>query len=112
MQIRLQQMSLTAWELRCWDMQNRFHPNISKWKNKRKKIFNYHLTVEGRGLFFYIRELTDNIPNWEYYIQLGISNPQLGIISHWEFGIYEYGNAESENKSPIPNWIKYHKLGI
>ena len=27
-----------------------------------------------------IRELTDTIPNWAYHPQLGISNPQLGII--------------------------------
>ena len=52
------------------------------------------------------------IPNWEYYPQFGISNPQLGIISHWEFGIYEYGNAESENKSPIPNWINITNWGF
>ena len=26
------------------------------------------------------RELSENIPNWEYYPQLGISNYQLGII--------------------------------
>ena len=33
-------------------------------------------------------------------------------ISNWGFRIYESGNAETENKSPIPNWLKYYQLGI
>ena len=75
------------------------------------------------------RQLTENIPNWSYYSQLGISNTQLGInnpigdnISNWWLGISESGRAASENKSQIPNlinvgintqnWEKYHQLGI
>ena len=45
--------------------------------------------------------------------------PRLGILSqigdnifNRGLGIYESGYAESENKSPIPNLIKYHQLGI
>ena len=53
----------------------------------------------------HITELTENIPNWTYYPQLGISNPQSGIISNWGLGIKESGNTESEKKldkiSPI-----------
>ena len=33
-------------------------------------------------------------------------------IYNWGLGIHESGNTESENKSPIPNWVKYHQLGI
>ena len=51
-----------------------------------------------------IREVTDNIPNLAYYLQ-------LEIIANWVLGIYESGNAESENKSAIPNWVKYYQLG-
>ena len=58
-----------------------------------------------------IKELTDNIPSWAYYPQLEMSNPQLEIYN-WGLGIYESGNEDSENKSPIPNWLKYHQLGI
>ena len=41
---------------------------------------NMTRTVTIISLFVLNRELTDNIPNWEYYHQLGISNPQSGII--------------------------------
>ena len=41
-----------------------------------------------------------------------LKSPIGDNISNWGLGIYESGNAESENKSPIPNWIKYHRMGI
>ena len=51
--------------------------------------------------------------------QLGILSPIGDLkspigdhISNWGLGTHESGNAESEIKSPIPNWIKYHQLGI
>ena len=48
------------------------------------------------------------------YPELGILSP-IGDVkspigdntSNWESGIYESGNAESENKSLIPNLIIY-----
>ena len=67
------------------------------------------------------REVTENIPDWTYYLQLDISNSQLGIIypireniANWgkysQLGIYESNNAESENKSIIPNWLNITNL--
>ena len=61
-----------------------------------------------------MRELKDTISNWEYYPKLDIYlKSPIGInISNWGLGIYESSKAESENKSPIPNQIKYHQLVI
>ena len=53
------------------------------------------------------------------YSQSGIISPIGNIkspigdnIPNWGLGISESGKAESENKSPIPNWISYPQLGI
>ena len=82
--------------------------NGKDWNNRNYRNNGNNGTNRNIGNNRNIRELTDNIPNWSYYPQLGISNPQLGIISNWGLGIYDSGNTESENKSPIPNWIKYY----
>ena len=81
----------------------------------------------GLGIYeFAESEKKSPTPNWIKYHQLGIWNTQLGIsypigdlkspignnVSNWGLGKYESGNRESEKKSPISNWIKYHKLGI
>ena len=64
-------------------------------------------------MFDLIKEVIDNIPNWAYYPPIGDLKFPIGDnITNWGLGIYESGNAESENKSPIPNWIKYHQFGI
>ena len=39
-----------------------------------------------------------------------LKSPIGDNISDRGLGIYESGKAESENKSLIPNWIKYHQL--
>ena len=50
------------------------------------------------------------------YPQFGILSPIGDLkspigdnIPNWGLGIYESSNAESENKSPIPNWLKYNQ---
>ena len=47
------------------------------------------------------RQLTENIPNWVYYPQLGILYHQLGIshsIGNW--GLLSHKNKTSEDKIP------------
>ena len=59
----------------------------------------------------FIRELTDNIPNWAYYPQLGISNPLLGIkyaIGDWGYMSLVTQSQRTNHQSPIgsniTNW--------
>ena len=61
----------------------------------------------------------DTIENYRQYPQFGILLPigdlksPIGYnIANLGLAIYEFGSAESYNKSPIPNWIKYHQLEI
>ena len=84
---------------------------------KSEKIVNLNNICEHKnGTYKLKRQLTENIPNWEYYLQLGISNPQSGIIYPiGDLGFLSKTNlvrAESKNQSTIPNWLKYHQLGI
>ena len=49
----------------------------------------------------------------EKFTQIGDMKSPIGHnITNWELGIYLSGNAESENKSPIPNCRKYSQLEI
>ena len=41
-----------------------------------------------------------------------IKSPVGDNIPNWGLGISESGKAESENKSTIPNWIRYVQLVI
>ena len=51
-------------------------------------------TLRDKDKTFRTRQLTQNIPNWPYYLQLGISIPQLGDnISNWILMV-----SEAENK--------------
>ena len=56
-----------------------------------------------------IRELTENIPNWVYYPQLGISNPQLGII--YPIGDWGLTSQVRQNQRTNPQLENIHNWG-
>ena len=65
-----------------------------------------------------IRQLTENIPNWAYYLQLEISNLQLRIISQiWDWGFLSQvkqsrGLTEENTQLGIVSPIGYFKFPI
>ena len=50
-------------------------------------------------IVLFSRQLTENISNWAYYPQLGISIPQLGII----YPIGDYGFPSQVKQTQITN---------
>ena len=55
------------------------------------------------------RELTENIPNWAYYPQLGISHPQLGII--YPIGDWGFLSQVEHSQRTNPQWDKISPIG-
>ena len=61
------------------------------------------------------RELTDNFPNGTFYLKMGISNPQLGIIYRIEDWVYMSLVTQSQRKnhqSPIRQKKWYLKCPV
>ena len=62
-------------------------------------------------IIFLNQKTYSQYPQLRKLSQIGHLKSPIGHnIPNWGLGIYESGNAESEKKSPIPNWIKYLQL--
>ena len=75
------------------------------------EYFNPSTEPEPEIVMQLIRELTATITNWANYSQLGISNPQLGIIypiGDWEYMSLVMKSQRKNHQSPIEenntNW--------
>ena len=59
------------------------------------------------------KQLTKNKNCWAFYSQLGILNVQLGILHPiGDWGFLSELKKDSENKSPIPNRMKFSQFWI
>ena len=60
---------------------------------------------------YHNRELTENIPNWAYYPQLEISNPQWGIIypvGDWGYMSPVTPSQRTNHQSPISSVVLFN----
>ena len=76
----------------------------------RLLFFFFGLRIYSKCIFFILptRDLTEKIYNGEYYPLFGDFKSPIGEnIYKWGLGINLSGNAESENKSPIANWVSH-----
>ena len=89
--------------LLCWKYETLRKPGrFPKWTPTEALLPGWEaMYMMGDCLF---RELTDYIPNWTYSSQLGISNPQLGIIypiRDWGYMSLVMQSQRTNHQSPI-----------